>query len=195
MMNIGLHHRNVDPQLRAVLQSELDRRPNHQVVDCFQRLWRQTDEAALEGIVFRDRRAVEVSELTQRQSIRNAFAQLAIVPVLEPHQNQRAQDLRRRQSATTAAGLLLTSSAAVTVAFGHEDHGNFSAGEPGDSKKPTRIVQVTMREEPGKMMFIPNRVEVKKKGNKSALCFETAGRLSTNSCWPARRTTPSTPSK
>ena len=106
MMNIGLHHRSVDPQLRAVLQSELDRRPNHQVVDCFQRLWRQTDEAALEGIVFRDRRAVEVSELTQRQSIRNAFAQLAIVPVLEPHQNQRAQDLRRRQSATTAAGLL-----------------------------------------------------------------------------------------
>ena len=88
------------------LQSELDRRPNHQVVDCFQRLWRQTDEAALEGIVFRDRRAVEVSELTQRQSIRNAFAQLAIVPVLEPHQNQRAQDLRRRQSVTTAAGLL-----------------------------------------------------------------------------------------
>jgi hypothetical protein len=34
------------------------------------------------------------------------FAQLAIVPVLEPHQNQRAQDLRRRQPVTTAAGLL-----------------------------------------------------------------------------------------
>src|SRR6516225_4266717 len=103
MMNVGLHHRGVDPQLRTVLQSELDRRPNHQVVDCFQRLWRQTDEAALEGIVFRDQRAVEVGELTQRQSIRNALAQLAIVPVLEPHQNQRAQDLRRRQSATAAA--------------------------------------------------------------------------------------------
>jgi len=44
-----LHHRSVDPQLRAVLQSELDRRPNHQVIDRFQRLWRQSDEAALEG--------------------------------------------------------------------------------------------------------------------------------------------------
>jgi hypothetical protein len=66
----------------------------------------KTDEATLEGIVFRDRCAVEVSELTQRQSIRNAFAQLAIVPVLEPHQNQRAQDLRRRQSVTTAPRLL-----------------------------------------------------------------------------------------
>jgi hypothetical protein len=55
--------------------------------------------------VFRHRRAVEVGELTQRQSIRNAFAQLAIVPVLEPHQNQRPQDLCRRQSVTTAARL------------------------------------------------------------------------------------------
>src|SRR5437899_8803597 len=106
MMNVSLHHRSVDPQLRTVLQSELDRRLNHQVVDRFQRLWRQTDEAALKGIVFRDWRAVEVGELTQRQSICNAFAQLAIVPVLEPHQNQRPQDLYRRQSVATAVRLL-----------------------------------------------------------------------------------------
>src|SRR5207249_2904864 len=43
---------------------------------------------------------------TQRQSIGNPLAQLAIVPVLEPHQNQRAQDLSRRQSAATTSGLL-----------------------------------------------------------------------------------------
>jgi DNA-binding transcriptional LysR family regulator len=59
-MNVGLHHRSVDPQLRTVLQSELDRCPNHQVVDCFQRLWRQTDEATLKGVMLRHRRAVEV---------------------------------------------------------------------------------------------------------------------------------------
>ncbi len=53
--------------------------------------------------MLRHRRAVEVRELTQRQSIGDAFAQLAIVPVLEPHQNQRAQNLRRRQPVTTAA--------------------------------------------------------------------------------------------
>ena len=42
---------------------------------------------------------------------------------------------------------------------GHS-HDTFSAGEPGDPKKPARIVMVTMREGDGKMMFIPDRVEV-----------------------------------
>ena len=106
MMNVGLHHRGVDPQLSAVLQSELDRCPNHQIVDRSQRLWGQTDETAPEGVVLRHRRAVEVGEPTQRQSVRDTFTQLAIVPVLEPHPNQRAQNLRRRQSVTTAIGLL-----------------------------------------------------------------------------------------
>ncbi len=53
MMNVSLHHRSVDPQLRTVLQSEFDRRPNHQVVDCLQRLWHQTDEAGWKAYVFR----------------------------------------------------------------------------------------------------------------------------------------------
>lgn len=38
----------------------------------------------------------------------------------------------------------------------------FSAGEPGDPKKPARIVQVTMGETDGKMVFVPAKVEVKK---------------------------------
>jgi uncharacterized cupredoxin-like copper-binding protein len=41
-------------------------------------------------------------------------------------------------------------------------HATFSAGEPGDPKKPARIVPVTMREGDGKMMFFPDRVEVRK---------------------------------
>ena len=41
-------------------------------------------------------------------------------------------------------------------------HAEFSAGEPGDPKKPARIVQVTMNEGDGKMMFIPDRVEIKR---------------------------------
>jgi uncharacterized cupredoxin-like copper-binding protein len=46
---------------------------------------------------------------------------------------------------------------------GHShDHGVFSAGEPGNPKKPARIVQVTMREAEGKMLFVPNKVEVRK---------------------------------
>jgi uncharacterized cupredoxin-like copper-binding protein len=41
-------------------------------------------------------------------------------------------------------------------------HENFSAGEPGDAKKPARAVQVTMREGDGKMMFIPDKIDVRK---------------------------------
>lgn len=44
---------------------------------------------------------------------------------------------------------------------GHS-HGEFSAGEPGNPKAPARIVQVVMRESDGKMMFIPDRVEVRR---------------------------------
>ena len=43
---------------------------------------------------------------------------------------------------------------------GHS-HESFSAGEPGDPKKPARIVNVVMREGDGKMMFVPDRLEVK----------------------------------
>ena len=46
---------------------------------------------------------------------------------------------------------------------GHShSHSGFSAGEPGDPKKPARPVLVTMREGDGKMMFIPDKVEVKR---------------------------------
>ena len=39
---------------------------------------------------------------------------------------------------------------------------SFSAGEPGNPKKPARIIQVTMGESDGKMLFVPARLEVKK---------------------------------
>ena len=45
---------------------------------------------------------------------------------------------------------------------GHSHGEGFSAGEPGDPKKPARIVQVTMGEMDGKMMFMPAKVEVQK---------------------------------
>ncbi len=42
-------------------------------------------------------------------------------------------------------------------------HGaGFSAGEPGDPKKPARTVLVTMKEGDGKMLFIPDRLEIKR---------------------------------
>lgn len=47
----------------------------------------------------------------------------------------------------------------------HPSHGHgaeYSAGQPGDAKKPARIVQVTMTEANGKMLFSPSRLEVSK---------------------------------
>jgi uncharacterized cupredoxin-like copper-binding protein len=45
---------------------------------------------------------------------------------------------------------------------GHS-HGEETAyGMPGDPKKPARIVQITMREADGKMLFVPDRIEVRR---------------------------------
>ncbi|WOJ89966.1 cupredoxin family protein [Methylocapsa polymorpha] len=38
----------------------------------------------------------------------------------------------------------------------------FSAGEPGDAQKSSRVIQVTMQEHDGKMLFVPDRIEVEK---------------------------------
>jgi uncharacterized cupredoxin-like copper-binding protein len=73
-----------------------------------------------------------------------------------------------------AVAFLLTSSAAINVASGHEAHGNFSAGEPGDPKKPARVVKVKMFEGNGKMGFEPARIEVRK-GEQVRFVLENAG--------------------
>ena len=44
---------------------------------------------------------------------------------------------------------------------GHS-HDTFTAGEPGNPKRPARIVQVVMREIDGKMLFIPEKLEVRR---------------------------------
>lgn len=65
---------------------------------------------------------------------------------------------------TFIAALALASPAfAGPGAPGHgHSHAGFSAGAPGDPKKPARVVQVTMRESDGKMVFVPDRIEVKR---------------------------------
>jgi uncharacterized cupredoxin-like copper-binding protein len=70
---------------------------------------------------------------------------------------------------TIAAGIaaFLALSAAASADSGHGGHGGkghvrFSAGAPGDPKKPARLVEVTMREGSGTMEYVPNRIEVKR---------------------------------
>ncbi|MBI3435100.1 MAG: cupredoxin family protein [Proteobacteria bacterium] len=47
-------------------------------------------------------------------------------------------------------------------AAGHSHEEGFSSGEPGNPKRPARVVLVVMREGDGKMLFIPDRLEIKR---------------------------------
>jgi uncharacterized cupredoxin-like copper-binding protein len=68
----------------------------------------------------------------------------------------------------TAPQILLASALACGLALSpslkapaHEGHEHFSAGEPGDPKKPSRTVKVTMLEDGKKMLFEPDVLEVR----------------------------------
>jgi uncharacterized cupredoxin-like copper-binding protein len=50
----------------------------------------------------------------------------------------------------------------VSAASAHDDRRQFSAGEPGDPKKPARTVEVKMFEGDGRMGFEPARIEVRR---------------------------------
>jgi uncharacterized cupredoxin-like copper-binding protein len=76
----------------------------------------------------------------------------------------------KRAGVLTAVGVLLTSTTAflatdigAPISTGaHENNGHFSAGEPGDPKKPARIIKVVMREDGKKLAFEPTRITVRK---------------------------------
>jgi uncharacterized cupredoxin-like copper-binding protein len=78
--------------------------------------------------------------------------------------------MNRRQVLTSAAWFVAAASSTVAVVvvpvpgLAHEghDHGAFSAGEPGDPKKPSRVIKVRMREEGNKKFFEPSRIEVRR---------------------------------
>ena len=74
--------------------------------------------------------------------------------------------MTRRPTLAAATALV----AIVTFAAGaglpgigraHEDHGHFSAGEPGDPKKPARVIKVKMFEDGKKMLYEPALIEVR----------------------------------
>ena len=63
---------------------------------------------------------------------------------------------------TSTTGAFLATIGTPIPAVAHEDHGHFSAGEPGDPKKPARTIKVVMREDGKKMAFEPARIRVRK---------------------------------
>ena len=94
-----------NPQLAAVLQAELHGGFDHEVVDGLECRRCQSVEAAVEGVMLGHLLAVEIGERSQRYSIGDAFAQLAIIPVLQAHQNECAQHLYRGEAMATVVRL------------------------------------------------------------------------------------------
>jgi uncharacterized cupredoxin-like copper-binding protein len=64
---------------------------------------------------------------------------------------------------------------AAPGAPGHS-HATFSAGEPGNPKRPARVVVVTMKEGDGKMLFLPDRLEIKR-GEQVRFILQNIGEL------------------
>jgi uncharacterized cupredoxin-like copper-binding protein len=74
--------------------------------------------------------------------------------------------------ALLGALLLLLASASLQA---HEA-GKFSAGEPGNPKRPFKTVEVSMHEGDGKMYYTPERLEVKR-GEQIKFVIKNAGLL------------------
>jgi uncharacterized cupredoxin-like copper-binding protein len=82
--------------------------------------------------------------------------------------------------AATAAGLA-ASQGLVAAALAHDTHANhdthtYSAGEPGNPKRSARVVMITMTEKDDRMLFIPERIEVKR-GEQIRFRLQNVGRL------------------
>jgi uncharacterized cupredoxin-like copper-binding protein len=56
------------------------------------------------------------------------------------------------------------------------DAGAFSAGEPGNPKRPAKTIRVTMREGDGKMLYEPEKLEVRR-GEQVRFVIINAGEL------------------
>ena len=63
-----------------------------------------------------------------------------------------------------------------TLALADAGHTHFSAGVPGNPKKPARTIEVVMKEGDGKMEYVPNRVEVKR-GEQIRFVLKNVGEL------------------
>jgi uncharacterized cupredoxin-like copper-binding protein len=57
---------------------------------------------------------------------------------------------------------IIATLAAAVPAQADPGHAHFSAGVPGDPKKPARVIEVLMKEGNGTMSYVPDRVEVKR---------------------------------
>jgi len=76
----------------------------------------------------------------------------------------------------TLAGTLISGTALAGAGTPGHSHAGFSAGQPGNPKKPSRTVVITMQEGDGKMIFNHNHVEVRR-GEQIRFVLENKGEL------------------
>ena len=72
-------------------------------------------------------------------------------------------------AAVLAAALaILGATGSIPPGYAHDAHGahpvqrTFSAGEPGNPKQSSRVIEITMQERDGQMLFAPDRIEVRR---------------------------------
>ena len=88
----------------------------------------------------------------------------------------------KTKTSISVAALAAISAVAIGFCVGGAQlaraHGGeeFAAGEPGDAKKPSRTIEVTMSEGSGTMTYAPPVIEVKK-GEQIKLVVKNAGAL------------------
>ena len=75
-----------------------------------------------------------------------------------------------------AVVLLTTAAAGLAMPAHAHDAAHFSAGEPGNPKRPARVIVVTMKEGDGKMLYFPDKIEVRK-GEQIRFILQNTGEL------------------
>jgi uncharacterized cupredoxin-like copper-binding protein len=73
-------------------------------------------------------------------------------------------------------GAALTQIGLDQPVLAHTDGHAFAAGEPGDPKKPSRVVEIDMTESPGSMTYTPNKIDVRK-GEQIKFVLKNTGHL------------------
>src|ERR1035438_2645804 len=84
----------------------------------------------LKAVVLRHAMAVEVGKAAQGKAVVNAFAQLAIIPVFDAHQDEGAQGLRGSDATASGVGVL---QAARQILAHLLDQRGMVVQEPGDA--------------------------------------------------------------
>ena len=100
------HHRRVDTQLLAVFQFQLNGSLHHGLIEGPNRIWRQSHEGAVEGVVLGNPVAVKEGKPAQSIAVVDAFAQFAVIPVLDAHQQQGTEGLLGADAVASRAGVL-----------------------------------------------------------------------------------------